>query len=382
MNREQAFLLVLVAATGLLSLLVLLPFLEFVFAALLLGYVLRPVHRRVTPYLGRRAGAVAVILGSLVAVLLPLSYVGLVLYRDAQAIAAGESALAADEVQAQLTALTGEEVDLAAATGDFAQLLLDALFGSVSELLGFLTTMALGVTLVLFLVYYVLLDGPAFVQWAVRVAPMDDAVAHRLAWKADQMTWGVVVGHIFVAVVQGLIGGLGLWAAGVPNPVFWTFVMVVMALLPIIGAFVVWGPAAAYLYLVGDVGMAVLLALWGLAVVSMVDNYLRSIVIDQSARVNPGVILVGVIGGVFTFGFVGLFVGPIAIGLFAATIRAFDEHYDALDHATPPPDPPSEGRLSWLEITPRATSAGGSDVEESAPGDATTPASDGDSAEE
>jgi hypothetical protein len=89
--------------------------------------------------------------------------------------------------------------------------------------------------------------------------------------------------------------------------------------------------------------------------VSLVDNYLRSIVIDQSADVNPGVILVGVVGGIYTLGAVGLFVGPLVIGLFAAMIRAFDAHYDALATNTPPPTPPEDGRLSWLDTNPAAT---------------------------
>jgi len=355
MNREQAFLLVLLVATAVASFYVLLPFLNFVLGALLLGYVLRPLHCRLAPYLGERPAAITVIATAGVAIIAPLVYIGYVVFRDAQRLADGETALDLQQIETELESLTGEEFDVAGLSGDFGSLLGDFLYGNSVEIFSYVTTVLLGLTLVLFLVYYVLIDGPDFVQWSVNTAPLDDAVAHEIVARMDRMAWGVVAGHIFVAFVQGIVGGVGLWVGGVPNPIFWSAVMVITALLPVVGAFLVWGPASGYLFLVGEPRMAAFLFLWGLVVVSLVDNYLRSIAIDQSADVNPGVILVGVVGGIYSLGAVGLFVGPLVIGLFAAMIRAFDAHYDALGRDTPPPEPPQDGRLSWLKTNPAAS---------------------------
>jgi predicted PurR-regulated permease PerM len=355
MNRQQAFLVLLLAVTAVASFLVLLPFLQWVLGALLIGYVLRPLHVRLKPHLGERPAAVTVIAAAAVAVLAPLSYVGYVVYQDARDLAAGETDLDLATMEAELEATTGAEVNLVEATGDFGTLFGNAISGNATEIIASVTHILLGLALVLFLVYYVLIDGPDFVQWAVQTVPMDDAVSLQIAARMDRMAWGVVAGHIFVAIVQGLIGGVGLWIAGIPSTVFWTVVMVILALLPVIGAFLVWGPAVTYLYLIGEPQLAAFLFLWGLLPVSLVDNYLRSIVIDQSADVNPGVILVGVVGGVYTLGPVGLFVGPLIIGVFAAMIRAFDAHYDALGTSTPPPELPDEDRLEWLETNPART---------------------------
>ncbi|WP_248517536.1 AI-2E family transporter [Salinarchaeum laminariae] len=354
MNREQAFLLVLLVLTALASFYVLLPFLSYVLGALLLGYALRPVHCRLAPHLGERPAAITVIAGAALAIVLPLAYIGYVVYRDAQQLADGETDLDLATVETELESLTGQEIELAGAVGDAGAVFGEYLYGNAPEIVSYVTTVLLGLTVILFLVYYVLIDGPDFVQWAVSTAPLDDAVAHEIVGRMDRMTWGVVAGHIFVAFVQGIVGGIGLWIAGIPSATFWTTVMVITALLPVIGAFLVWGPAAGYLMLVGEPQMAAFLVIWGLLPVSLVDNYLRSIAIDQSADVNPGVILVGVVGGIYTLGAVGLFVGPIVIGMLAAMIRAFDRHYDALGTDTPPPDPPSDGRLSWLETEPAA----------------------------
>ncbi len=342
MNRGQSFLLLLIGAVALLTLFIVLPFIEYVIASVILGYVLYPLHARLT---GRIDGidarisermasmisAISLIVASIVAVILPLVYISLVFVRDLTAIATGETDLDIVAIEERLAELTGEEVDITTRLTDAGDVLFEALFGGVSGFFSGALRASLGIALVLFLVYYVLQEGPEFVAWLRSIIPLPAGVTDELFAKIDATTWGVVIGHISVALLQAVVAGVGLWLAGIPNVVFWTFVMAVLALLPLIGAFLVWGPAAVYLVVVVDQTTAgVLLALYGIAVVSMIDNYARPIVIDKQAHLNPGIILVGVFGGIYSIGFTGLFVGPIVIGVFAATLETFREDYDTI----------------------------------------------------
>ena len=97
------------------------------------------------------------------------------------------------------------------------------------------------------LLYYFLKDGDRFVRWLRRTTPLPDRVQDELYGEIDAITGAVLVGHVLVAVVQGALAGFGLFATGVPNATFWTAVMVVLALLPVVGSFLVWGPAVVYL---------------------------------------------------------------------------------------------------------------------------------------
>jgi len=342
MNRGQSFLLLLIGAVALLTLFIILPFIEYVIAAVILGYILYPLHDRLTARIdgidarvsegvASMVSAVALILASIVAVILPLAYISLVFVRDLTAIATGESELDVVAIEEQLAETLGEEVDIATWIAEAGDVLFEALFGGFSGFFAGVLRASLGLALVLFLVYYVLQEGPEFVEWLRSILPLPADVTDDLFTKVDATTWGVVIGHISVAILQAVVAGVGLWLAGIPNVVFWTFVMAVLALLPLIGAFLVWGPAAIYLVVVVDQTTAgVLLALYGIAVVSMVDNYARPIVIDKQAHLNPGIILVGVFGGIYSIGFTGLFVGPIVIGVLAATLETFREDYDAM----------------------------------------------------
>ena len=330
MNRSQAFLVLAIAVAAALSVLIVLPFIEYVFGALLLAYILYPFHRRLEPHLGEFVSPIALLAASGIVVLVPLWYIIQSFVRDLQQIARGETALDIPEIEAQILDLTGVEVDLAFQFELFVESLIEVLFGSATNIANAGLQFSLGLALVLFLVYYLLREGEEFVAWAHQLVPLPAAVTSELFDQIDRMTWGVVIGHISVALLQAVIAGVGLWVAGIPNVVFWTFVMAVLALLPLIGAFLVWGPAALYLIALGDVTAGVFLAIYGIAVVSMVDNYARPIVIDQQAHLNPGVILVGVFGGVYTIGFTGLFVGPITLGVLAATLRTFEQQYEQL----------------------------------------------------
>lgn len=330
MNRNQAFLVLLIAGLSLSTLVVVLPFAEYVIAAAIFAYVLYPLHRRLEHRVGTVVSAVSLILVALIAVILPLAYITAVFLQNLRAISRGRSGLDVGTIERRVVELTGEEVNIATGLTSVAQQIVEVLFGGTNEIVAGTFKAALGVTLTVFLMYYLLLEGPEFVEWLRDLVPLSDRVTDQLFSKVDATTWGVVIAEIFVAIGQAMLGGVALWLAGIPNPVFWTFVMAVFALLPIIGAFLVWGPAALYLIAIEQTTAGILVAVWGIAVVSIFDNYARPIVIDQRAHINPGVILVGVLGGVYAIGFTGLFVGPILIGVLAATLELFRTEFDAL----------------------------------------------------
>lgn len=133
-------------------------------------------------------------------------------------------------------------------------------------------------------------------------------------------TRAVVYGLVLTALAQGLLAGLGYWGAGITTPVLLGAVTALIALIPF-GTPVVWGGAAAWLLLTGQTWEGIGLALWGVLVVSWVDNLIRPIVISQATRIPFLIVMFGVLGGVTTFGLIGLFVGPVILAVLMAVWR-------------------------------------------------------------
>lgn len=330
MNKEQGFLLLVIAASAVVSLVILLPLVEFVLLAIILAYVLMPVNDFVRPYLGRHLSPIVVIFGAIAIFFIPLFYIGVILYRDLLSLAEVDPELEISTIEMWIRDTTGRNFDLETATETFGEGLLDIFFGDIANILSTAIFVAFGFTVTLFVVYYLLRDGRKFVAWLISVAPVSKKVGGRLAHQIDRTTYGVIIGHLAVALLQGIVGGIGFWIAGLPNVVFWSFVMVFLSLLPLIGPFLVWAPAAAYLFVIDELFGAAFLTLWGIVVISMIDNYARPIIINQDAHLNPAVILVGVFGGIYAIGLTGLFIGPIIIAVLAASLMVFDEEWERL----------------------------------------------------
>jgi len=173
----------------------------------------------------------------------------------------------------------------------------------------------------LFVLFFVLRDGPALARQVVRMLPIEQRRRTLLWQHLSDVTRAVFLGIGLTALAQGVLLGVGFWIAGLPSPLVFGVLGVILALIPMVGPALLWIPAAAWLATRGDYGHAIFLALWGALFIGLVDNFLRPLLISGRAEVPTLAVFVGVMGGLAAFGFIGLFVGPIVLGLLVALFR-------------------------------------------------------------
>lgn len=142
-------------------------------------------------------------------------------------------------------------------------------------------------------------------------------------------TRAVVYGIVLTAIAQGALAGLGYWGAGLDNPVFLAMLTILVALVPF-GTPFAWGGVAIWLALNNQVLAATGLAIWGVVVVSWIDNIIRPLVISSATRIPFILVLFGVLGGLAAFGMIGLFIGPVILAVATAVWREWLE-----DHPLP-----------------------------------------------
>ncbi|MEM4781693.1 MAG: AI-2E family transporter, partial [Halalkalicoccus sp.] len=233
-------------------------------------------------------------------------------------------------VEELIAQYTGQQVDIAGQAASYAENAAQIAAGSAAGGLSAATDVLVGLAIAVFVLFFLLKDGDSLIAWLRTIVPLPEDVQSELTERLRDITWAVLLGHVLVAFVQGAVAGIGLFVTGIPNAAFWTFMMIILALLPVIGAFIVWGPAAIYLVATGDPLFGVGLFVYGAIVVSVTDEFLRPVIVDRYASINPSVILVGVVGGLYLVGFMGLFVGPVIVGALKAVLEVFDEYYDRL----------------------------------------------------
>ena len=145
----------------------------------------------------------------------------------------------------------------------------------------------------------------------------------------DELSRGMVMGQIVVGVIQGVLAWIAFVILGVPSPVLWAFLTGIISIIPLLGAALVWFPIAVYLfstgYLIGEAWKGVALFLFGVLVISTIDNVLKPKIIGERAKIHPLVILFGILGGIQLMGLPGILMGPLILTLFDVVMEIFRE---------------------------------------------------------
>lgn len=180
----------------------------------------------------------------------------------------------------------------------------------------------LQVALVTFFVFFIFRDGRAFANALLTAArKLGGAFGERLLHVAHHTVTGVMVGIVGTAAAQALVAMVGYLIAGVPGVVVLTFATFIFSLVPVIGPTLIWGGAAAWLYISEQAGWAVFMVLWGMFVISSVDSFVKPVLISRTAALPLALIIIGVFGGLAVFGFIGLFLGPALLALGHGMVR-------------------------------------------------------------
>lgn len=340
----RAFGLVTVAILGVLLYRVVRPFLAPLAWSTVLGYLMHPLQERLTRVVRGRAGLAALLLTLLSFVLFigPLmllggafaTQVGLLVgslqrlvnelkissVGDLVALPAAEATLAwleahlgisADQLRSWLMSGAEQALQPLAALGS------RAFFGALGQVVSFTTTM--------FLLFFLLRDGPRLYAATLGLVPLDDRRKQRLAHHLGDVTRAVVFGTLATSVLQGISVAVGFALVGLPSPIVFGVAAAILSVLPVGGTAFVWGPAAAWLIVTDHVGAGAFLLAWGTLIVGVADNLLRPLLISGRSEVPTLAVFVGVLGGLAAFGMVGMFLGPLVISLVVALVRFADE---------------------------------------------------------
>jgi predicted PurR-regulated permease PerM len=297
----------------------LLPFLPALAWSLALAVIFTPVHGLVEARLGDHnlSAAITTLLIGLLVVIPIVLIGGWVVQAAAEGaatiqdrLASGEwrRAIESNELLAPFSRWIGR-IDLGSLIENVATWLSSMSASFVSQsVLGLLTFL-----LTFYLLFYFLRDRRQALKWLCEISPLSNAEMRLMFARVKDTVEATVYGTLVVAVIQGTLGGLMFWLLGLPAPILWGLVMAVLAVVPILGAFVIWIPAAIYLTLAGEVGKAIILAAWGAVVVGGIDNLLYPILVKDRLRVHTVPAFIAIVGGLILFGASGILLGPLVV---------------------------------------------------------------------
>jgi len=239
------------------------------------------------------------------------------------------------EYQASITAQIGN------LAGTVGRVLVNSLRAGTG---GFLIA-TLNFFILVYALFFFLMSGRQAARSAVTLLPMTVEARDLMAERTTSTIRATVKGSFLIALVQGALTGIGLFAAGVPGSIFWAAVAALLSIIPMIGPPLIWVPAAIWLFATGQPIAGAALVAWGAVVVSTSDNLLRPILVGKDAKMSDLMVLISTLGGLTLFGAVGIIIGPVIAALFTSVWFIFRESFAGLlEEDEDGPAPASEER--------------------------------------
>jgi predicted PurR-regulated permease PerM len=201
--------------------------------------------------------------------------------------------------------------------------------------LGQLLPKVLGVTLntitiigtMYFTLYFMLVNGRRMEDALYEYIPLKDGNVDQLGQEVNTMVKASVIGIPLIAFIQGVVGLIGYLIIGINEPWLWFAATCITAMLPIVGAALVYVPLSIMLFAQGHMYKGIAMTLWGFLLIGLVDNLFRFIINKRIGNIHPLITVFGVIVGIQLFGFIGLVFGPLLISIFILLLRIYGSEF-------------------------------------------------------
>lgn len=308
------------------------PFLAPLGWAAVIAIFVYPWHEKLVPRHGR-VGAAA--LSTVVVTVLIVGPGLVILAAFVQESRAALSAVDRDAFAGQLALLEqgwsrvrvlipgAQSVDLKSLVDEAISRTGGFLAARVGGLLADMVVLLFQLFLTIFALFFFLRDADGIMREVRRGLPFEDLRSERMIRQTRDLVYAGIAAALVIASLQGFAGGLVFAVLGLGAPVFWGVMMAFLALFPFVGAWVVWVPAAVWLIATGQVVKGVILAVLGATIVGTIDNVLRPAILSGRAQMNGLLMFISLLGGVSTFGLLGLVLGPLVTAIVTGLFEAY-----------------------------------------------------------
>ena len=190
-----------------------------------------------------------------------------------------------------------------------------------------ISLLVLNVAISIFTLFFMFRDGKNYYNYALSALPLEDRAKKEITFIFHNTIKVVLISNLAIAAVQGLMMGIIFTILGLSYPLLATAITFILSIIPLIGTGFVYVPVSIYLFLTGFTAKALILLIFGVVIISSVDNVLRPLMIGKQAKLNTLFLFLVIMGGLSLFGFSGIIIGPLALSLFISIVEIFKEKY-------------------------------------------------------
>jgi len=316
------------------------PFFFPIFWAAVIAGIFRPLYRRIEDRLNRPNLSTAILFLIIALILLlPAMVAGTLIFResmqlyeslkpDAQGIGKGFQRIIDAIAGSPLADLFHVNRDLLVEkTSEVIQGVTSYIFVHLKDLTQNTLALIVKLAIMLYTLFFFIRDGEEFLKKGMLLVNLGMGRESFLYERFIMTARSTLKVTLIIGGIQGLLGGLVFFVAGIDGAVIWALLMILLAIVPVVGCSIIWGPAGILMLLTGRLWEGILILAAGLFVISTVDNVLRPILIGKDVALHPLLIFLSTLGGIVLFGFSGFVIGPIAAALLLSILQMYEEFY-------------------------------------------------------
>ena len=331
---SKYFILLLFVAAIFLVFLVIKPFIIAILTSIITSYIFYPLYKWINKKTKRKnLSAIIVTFLIIILIITPIVFIANSLTKEVmtvytnskQRIAEGNIIDAESGSNNLLLKLNSFLVSIADKPQISSSLdnITNTITSSLSNFIFTIPKKILSFFVIIFLIFFMLRDGELMVKKIKYFIPLKKHHQNKIIKRFGKVTHAVVYGHFITALIQGMVGVLGLYIFGVKSPLVWGITMMIACMIPFVGAPIVWFPLGILKLIEGLTTSTISitirgigLLIYGFVIISSIDNLIKPKIIGDKAKIHPTIILLGVLGGLSIFGVIGIVVGPLILSLF------------------------------------------------------------------
>jgi predicted PurR-regulated permease PerM len=315
-NYSKYFFIASFIGIILLSIYLIKSYIITIIGAILLAYIFFPIYKVIRRAVRKKwLSSLITIILVVIIIIIPIIFAANALITESLLFFHNTKDLDLSKIEDSISPYIDKDIEISKIVTDTLNDFSLSIARSTSDFVVTLPKKILGLFVMLFLMYYLFLNGKALIEKIKGHIPLREKQKEELSKRFNSVIYASIYGIIVTAFVQGAIAALGFWIFGVSSPILWGLVSVVAAILPFIGASLVWLPAAIYKLAIGETFNGLGLLFYGIFIISTIDNVIRPGIVGSKGKVHPALVLLGVLGGLELFGFLGIIIGPLILSI-------------------------------------------------------------------
>lgn len=319
---QNYFLYTLLFLSSVLVFLIFQPYISILLLAFVIAIIFRPAYNWLLAHTGKKESLAAALitLFILVIVIAPIAFFAYLVFKELSSTINQPSQFINEISNSHLASVLQKiDIDLRAyvknAFGNF--------FSQIGLLFSNITSFFIFFVLTVITMFYLFKDGPKMKEALFEDIPFTKEQKHKLSRDIETGVKAIIGGYFLVAIIEGIVSGIGFWIFGLPNPALWGFVTMLSALIPTFGTSLVNIPAIGFLFFTKSIWHGIGLSFWWLAAISIIDNYIGPRFIAGRVKIHILLLIFSIIGGLKIFGATGFFIGPLILIFFWSILEMF-----------------------------------------------------------